>query len=211
MIGDGSVAKMAKEIVALTDTYELIAVLDDKYVDSYQTQDGVYVGPFTDSMQLSLADVFFIAIGSNEKRAEIFTLLQEPMEKYPNLIHPSAIISPNARIGYGNFIMAGAIINVDATVNNQCIVNSGCIIGHDAMLENFSQTSPGTVITGYVHIQEGVNIGANVSVIPNVEIGAWAVIGAGSTVTRDIAENIVAVGSPAKLLKEREPKEVAIV
>lgn len=211
MVGDGSVAKMAKEIIALTGEYELVAVLDDKYTESYQDANGVHVGPFTNSEQLQRADVFFIAIGNNEKRQEIFITLNEPAEKYPNLIHPAAIISPNAKLGYGNFVMAGAIINIDATVKNQCIVNSGCIIGHDATLENFSQTSPGTVITGYVQIDEGVNIGANVTIIPDVQIGAWAVVGAGSTVIRNVAENTVAVGSPAKFLKNREVREMTTI
>lgn len=212
MIGNGSVAKMAKEIVELTGVYEITAILDDKYEASYYDEQGIHVGPLAGSKALlKAADAFFIAVGSNEVRQEIFETLNQPAERFPNLIHPAAIISPNAKLGYGNFVMAGAVINVDATVKNQCIVNSGCIIGHDAILENFSQTSPGTVITGYVYIDEGVNIGANVTVIPSVEIGAWAVIGAGSTVIRNVEANTIAVGSPAKFLKEREVRGVATV
>ncbi|MBC2324670.1 acetyltransferase [Listeria booriae] len=201
IIGDGSVAKMAKEIVSLTNQYEIIAVLDDKYEVDYQDENGVHIGPFTNSDQLSNADNYFIAIGSNEKRQEIFATLGKPAEKYPNLIHPNTIISPNAMIGYGNFIMAGATINVDATIGNQCIINSGCIVGHDAIFEDFSQASPGTVITGYVIVHEGVNIGANATVLPCVEIGEWAVIGAGSTVTREVMLHTVVVGSPARFLR----------
>ncbi|MBC1358378.1 acetyltransferase [Listeria booriae] len=208
LIGDGSVAKMAKEIVALMGIHEIIAVLDDKYTTSYQDEAGVHIGPFTNSAKLSDADAYFIAIGNNEKRQEIFDALNVPMTNYVNLIHPHAIISPNAKIGYGNFIMAGAIVNVDATIENQCIVNSGCIVGHDAIFADFSQASPGTVITGYVNVQTGVNMGANVTVLPSVSLGEWSVVGAGSTVTRDVEEHTVVVGTPAKLLKRREVKEI---
>ncbi|WP_430535369.1 acetyltransferase [Listeria rocourtiae] len=204
LIGDGSVAKMAKEIVLLTGTYEIVAILDDKYTTSFQDENGVFMGPLTGSTALSQADAYFIAVGDNEKRHEIFTILQKPVEQFPNLIHPTSIISPNAQIGYGNFIMAGAIINVDATIRHQCIINSGCIIGHDAVLENFSQTSPGTVITGYVYLQTGVNIGANATVLPSIRLNEWSVVGAGSTVTRDVKADTIVVGTPAKLLKKRE-------
>lgn len=53
-----------------------------------------------------------------------------------------------------------------------------------------------------VHIGNGCWLGANVVVCPGVSIGDGAVIGAGSVVTRDIPENTVAVGNPARILRE---------
>lgn len=52
-----------------------------------------------------------------------------------------------------------------------------------------------------IHIGDNVWIGANVIVLPGVTIGNGAVIGAGSTVTKDIPSNVLAVGSPAKPIK----------
>ncbi len=50
-------------------------------------------------------------------------------------------------------------------------------------------------------IGDNVWLGGNVVVLPGVSIGNNSVIGAGSVVTRDIPENVVAVGNPCKIVK----------
>ena len=52
----------------------------------------------------------------------------------------------------------------------------------------------------------GCWIGANVVILPGVTIGDGAVIGAGSVVTKDIPPNVVAVGSPCRVLREINKK-----
>ena len=52
-----------------------------------------------------------------------------------------------------------------------------------------------------VHIEECVWIGAGVIVLPGVTIGRNSVIGAGSVVTKDIPENVVAVGNPCRVMR----------
>ena len=54
---------------------------------------------------------------------------------------------------------------------------------------------------GPVIIEDGVWIGDKVTILPNVRIGKNAVIGANSVVTKDIPENCVAGGIPAKIIK----------
>ena len=53
-----------------------------------------------------------------------------------------------------------------------------------------------------VHIGENAWIGAGVVIVPGVHIGKNTVIGAGSIVTKDIPDNVVAVGNPCKVLRE---------
>ena len=53
-----------------------------------------------------------------------------------------------------------------------------------------------------VTIGENVWIGAGVVIVPGVHIGRNSVIGAGSIVTKDIPENVVAVGNPCRVLRE---------
>lgn len=52
-----------------------------------------------------------------------------------------------------------------------------------------------------VHIGENVWVGANTVIVPGVSIGKNSVIGAGSVVTKDIPENVVAVGNPCRVLR----------
>ena len=53
-----------------------------------------------------------------------------------------------------------------------------------------------------VYIGENAWIGAGVIIVPGVKIGKNTVIGAGSVVTKDIPDNVVAVGNPCKVLRE---------
>lgn len=56
-----------------------------------------------------------------------------------------------------------------------------------------------------VTIGDNVWIGGGVSILPGVTIGNNVVIGAGSVVTRDIPDNTVAAGNPARVIKRIEP------
>ncbi|WP_275077867.1 DapH/DapD/GlmU-related protein [Ligilactobacillus ruminis] len=55
-----------------------------------------------------------------------------------------------------------------------------------------------------VVIEDGVWLGGNVTVWGGVTIGKNSIIGAGSVVTADIPENVIAVGNPAKVIKKIE-------
>ncbi len=55
-----------------------------------------------------------------------------------------------------------------------------------------------------ITIGDDVWIGANVTVLPNVKIGNNVIIGAGSVVTKDIPDNVIAVGNPCKILRKIE-------
>lgn len=60
---------------------------------------------------------------------------------------------------------------------------------------------------GGVFVDDGVWIGNNVIILPNVHIGKKSIIGAGSVVTKDIPEYCIAVGNPAKVVKKFDIKE----
>ena len=59
-----------------------------------------------------------------------------------------------------------------------------------------------------VHIGENVWIGAGTIIVPGVTIGKNSVIGAGSVVVKDIPDNVVALGTPAKVIKTNDNKKV---
>lgn len=63
------------------------------------------------------------------------------------------------------------------------------------------------LIRGGVFVDDGVWIGNDVIVLPNVHIGKKSIIGAGSVVTKDIPEYCIAVGNPAKVVKKFDIKE----
>ncbi|NJK82801.1 MAG: hypothetical protein HC912_02305 [Saprospiraceae bacterium] len=66
----------------------------------------------------------------------------------------------------------------------------------------FSTINPGVHIAGHCHIGESVTIGMGALVVDTKKIGRNSIIGAGALVTKDVPENVLVMGSPAKIIKE---------
>lgn len=80
--------------------------------------------------------------------------------------------------------------------NNVTLASGSTILTHDGSTKKILGYSK----VGCVTIGDDVFIGAHAIVLPNVRIGNRVIIGAGSVVTKDIPDNSVAVGSPAKVV-----------
>ena len=82
-------------------------------------------------------------------------------------------------------------------IGNHCAIsNNVTILTHDATIDRFL----GVCRIGKVKIKDWCVIGINVTILPNVTIGPYSLIGAGSVVTHDITPNTIAVGNPAKVI-----------
>ena len=150
-----------------------------------------------------------VALGDNYSRMAVRKEIIEQMPKFDfvNAIHPNAVISASASIGVGNVFMAGTIINVGAVIHNHCIINTGSQLEHFSKMEDFSSLSAGVITGGYVHLKSFSAIALGVTIFDRVSIGVNTVIGSGSLVTKDIPDNVVAYGSPARVVKTRELNE----
>jgi sugar O-acyltransferase (sialic acid O-acetyltransferase NeuD family) len=126
----------------------------------------------------------------------------------------TSTISPLATIGnYGNNIeegcniMTGAVITSDIIIKKGTLVNLNCTIGHDSVLGKFVELSPGVHISGNCTIGDYTVFGTNATMLPKLTIGKNVVVGAGSVVTKDLPDNCVAIGIPAKIIKKLTPLE----
>lgn len=141
---------------------------------------------------------FIVSIGSNNIRKKIAERIGG---LFATAIHPSAIISPYARIGEGSVVMQGAIIQSDARIGKHCIVNTAATIDHECVIGDYVHISPNASLCGNVHIGEGTQIGAGSVVVPGIKIGKWSLVCAGSVVTTDIPDFCIAAGNRCKVIK----------
>jgi sugar O-acyltransferase (sialic acid O-acetyltransferase NeuD family) len=142
-----------------------------------------------------------IAVGDNFVRAKIVARYSS----FGVAIHPSARVSRDAEIGPGSVVMAGAVINPGARIGAHCIINSAACIDHDCLIADFAHVAPGATLGGNVQVGSGSFVGLGANVIHGIVIGEHTVVGAGSTVIRDIPARVVALGSPARVARTREP------
>ena len=138
---------------------------------------------------------FIIAIGNAEIREKIARKIKV---KWYTAIHPSAVISPNAKIEEGTVVMANTVINADAKVGKHCIINSTAVVEHEDQMEDFVHVSVGAKLGGAVKVGKSTWIGMGAIVINNVSICGGCMIGAGAVVVDNIDMPGTYIGVPAK-------------
>lgn len=84
-------------------------------------------------------------------------------------------------------------------------IGDGALIGHNAVLATINHDEApakrGNMYLQPIHIGQNVWMGANVTVLPGVTIGDGAIIAAGAVVTKDVPENMIVAGVPAKVVR----------
>jgi UDP-perosamine 4-acetyltransferase len=116
----------------------------------------------------------------------------------PPVVHATAWVSPDARLGAGVQVLAQAVVNAGAVLEDGAIVNTGALVEPDIDVGSGAHLGPRAVIGGATHLGEDVHVGIGAVVIENVRIGAGAFIAAGAVVVGDVPARARVQGVPAR-------------
>ncbi len=183
-------------------SWEIVGYLDDGVepgteVNGYQVLGGIGKLKEYDST-ISVV----CAVGSaNVRRKIVAKIKQMGQYQFPNLIDPDVKNFQFLELGEGNIICAGNILTVNITIQDFAIINLSCTIGHDVVIESFATIYPGTNISGYTHVESGVELGTGSKIIQGKTIGKNTIVGAGAVVVRDLPGDCTVIGTPAKPVK----------
>lgn len=144
----------------------------------------------------------FVGVGDNAARKRIASEIAAIGLPFATIVHPAAVVSPFASISPGTLVMPGVVVNAGATVGSHVILNTSCSIDHDCHIGDFVHISPGAHLAGHVRVGEGAHIGIGATVIQKRNVGEWAVVGAQAAVIEDVPPRRVAVGVPARVVRE---------
>ncbi len=207
IIGAGG---FALEVIDLIESINLIdkkyyisGLLDDNKKD-FILEDYHILGKVSDYKNFS-NHLFVIAIANSKIRESIYIELKKNKVKTPNLIHPKAEISKYAVLqsGSGTIINYATQVSAKVRIEEAVIIDSKSYIGHETTIKSFVTLYPGVKISGNCQINVRTEIGLGTNIIQGLTIGSNSLIGAGSTVLNDIHDNVVAVGTPCKPIKDR--------
>jgi len=140
-----------------------------------------------------------LGVGANEPRHHISERCSRSEIEILTVVHPAAVISRTARLGRGAVVMAGAIINPDATVGVGAIVNSGAVIEHEAQIGEYSHVSPKAAMAGASRLGSFAHLGLGAVVLQSICIGSYTIVGAGAVVAKNLPDQVVAIGVPARI------------
>ena len=163
LLGAGGYAQTLADLVTQTRAYEKILFLDDN--PTAQNACGVcadYV-KFNDKNT-----AFYPAFGNNEVRLKWLRQFVADGLFVPSFIHPTAYISPTAKLAIGVTVLPLAVINTNCHIKSGCIVNCGAIVDHDCVLEEGVHVCAGAVIKAENYLPAGLKVEAGEVILNRV-------------------------------------------
>lgn len=213
VLGGSGIGMIAISIAKELGYYNILGFLNDvvpigsligKY-DKYPV-----IGTTTDLPKyLDNSDnMFFIAYVGMQQEKVVFdrvNSLNIPIERLATLIHPSAII-PKGMCKIGNGVMMAPLtqLSPDTTLEDNCIMLPNSFLGHDSTLKRFAHLATNSVVGANVTVGYACHIGSNSTIREKTKIGNFCLVGAGAVVLKDVPDNTIVIGNPAKTLRTKE-------
>jgi sugar O-acyltransferase (sialic acid O-acetyltransferase NeuD family) len=177
----------------------IVGIIDNNVTDNYFGCE-ILGG---DSIAADLYDDFkdiplLITPDNPQSRKQLSRYYSELGFKFDSLISPKATISKSAKLGTGTIIQSGVNISSLVTIGNFVKLNSFSNVMHDAVISDYVTIAPNAVLLGRVQVFDCAYIGSNATILSGKHIYRNSLVGAGSVVTKDVAEGITVAGNPAK-------------
>ncbi|MEI6141745.1 MAG: NeuD/PglB/VioB family sugar acetyltransferase [Mariniphaga sp.] len=194
----------------LSKDFEIIAIFDNNVnVESPFESIKIYNGEngFTNWLKIerpNCSEMYFtVAIGGSKgkDRTEISKFLKAYGMTSVDCIHNTASVGKGLVKGEGCHILANSTIGVRCKIDNQVIINTASSIDHECTLGNGVHIGPGATLAGCIEVGDNTFIGTGASILPRIKIGSNSIVGAGAVVTKDIPDNVIAYGNPAKVIR----------
>lgn len=155
-----------------------------------------------DNYKIETDDVFFNAIGDVQSKKKCIQKILNRGGDFLTLIHPTAQVSPETKVGKGCMIGSYVGIGVETTIGDFCLIQSKAIIGHDVHIADFARIDCNVVVIAGVNVGNDVCIHTSSVINHGVSIGDGAIVGAMSFVIRNVKPGQTVFGNPAKNIYE---------
>ena len=204
IIGAGGMGRTifsnAIESIGYKESFVIKGFIDDNLaaLEGYPNYPPV-IGTIRD-YQPESNDVFVSSIGGVARRPCMEEIISRGGE-FMELIHKTARIYTNAKLGKGNFVGAYTVIGNDAIVGDYNMIQSYTVIGHDARIGSWNRIDTHVTCVGGIVIEDEVNIHTSAVINHGVTVGSSAHIGALSFVIRKVKAGTTVMGNPAKKLE----------
>ena len=181
LVGSGGFGRVVLEHVI--DKYDC-AFLDDGDVTS---SDGVPVIGKTSDMEKFFPDykILLVTIGNNTLREKLYKQAEAIGYTFPNIIVPSAYVSPHAKIGNGVIILNNAVVQNNASIGDGTILNPGVEAHHDSTIGKYCLIYTNSVVRSLTHVGDRAWIGSTCTISTGASAEEDAVIPDGSVVRKD--------------------------
>ena len=182
LVGAGGFGRVALEHAS--KEYEC-AFLDDGPEIGTEINGCKIIGRITDIEKLyGEYGLLVVTIGNNKLRGQVYRNAEVIGYSFPNIIVPSAYISPYATIGHGCVILNNVVIQNNAKVGNGVILNPGVEIHHDSEVGNNVLIYTNSVVRTFAKVGDRAHLGSTLTISNEVVIPNDSIIPDGETVRK---------------------------
>lgn len=165
------------------------------------------LGSFKDLFQSDImGKMFLLSQGDMKIREEVTNKLKQLGGLIPTLIHPTAIISRYAKVSEeGVVIGANCIVQADSVIKSNTVIRDMALVCHQTIIGNYCFVGPKALVGAHIEVKDFAFIGQDALLVSGKvgTMGANSLLGAGAVLTKELPANVVAVGNPARVIKER--------
>ena len=208
LVGSGQHFHVVKYNLDMQNKYEVVCALDADPAKWGTLIDGIVVEGGYDNLDAIRekhgTNKFFIAFGNMKYRREVYMHFVKNGWEAITIIHPQAVVSPDAIIGKGVLIECGCLITPNPVIGNNVVVNTGSQVNHDNVVEDHVYIASGVILSGGVRVKENTLLDDGVIVTLGREVGKNCIVGAGAVVTQNLGDNHIIYGVPAKVVRENQ-------
>ena len=188
---------------------EVVGFVDDNPILQGKTIDGLPILGNTSELEKIKRqyniEAAYCPIGNNELRVKLLSEAKEIGYKTPNYIHPSVILSPNIKMGEGVYILLGSQIMPYVQIEDYVMISMNVNVAHHSILRKGTFLSTGVNYGASIEAKEYAYVGIGATIMTGLHVlGSRCLIGAGAVVIKDVPDNAIMAGVPAKLIKMKD-------
>ncbi len=201
----GGLGREVIELARSVNRWDRIIFVDDVTDQKICSDAEVYRFEELDSLNDNIE--FVIASGEPDGRFKLWNKIKESGYRLTNIIAKDAGFLRDTKVGEGCIIYKCGI-STRITIGDNVIININTIIGHDTIIGQSSVISANCFIGGKTNIGDRVFMGACSCLKDNITVGNDSIISMGAVVLRNVRDEAIMIGNPAKRIGMNTTKKV---
>ena len=205
--GCGGVGNEIAEHIMNNPSYKLKGFIDDN--SQIRKCMGFPSWTFEEVLKMSNKDInVIISIGEPDIRRKLSEKLEKNGFNEITVDLSEHYNSDFSTVGQGTLLHHGSYISVNSKIGKSCLINKDSLVGHDCIIGDCTVLSPRVTLGGNVTVGDNTYIGTGALIRNGINIGNNVIVGMGAVVIKDVEDDSVVVGNPAKYLRNNETHRV---